>query len=215
MNRVRGLGLPAHVKARIVKSLHSVGLYGAEVGGIPKSGMNKLHMSARKAFGKGAGLRRSAPLELMAHGEPTADPQVSADLSMRVWNRRILARKQCRKLEWPLEPRLWDDALKPGRGRGPMRNLKQLAVRLGWLPALGGWTCQGQWFSSDEATLRAKWDSAQVLCADVASTRKDFEGLASGLSTSAYRQLKLDGQSQKEDRKAALNAALGPWRSLA
>eukprot|EP00971_Amphidinium_carterae_P003458 68099-Amphidinium_carterae.1 len=32
MNRVLGLGLPAHVKARIVKSLHSVGLYGAEVG---------------------------------------------------------------------------------------------------------------------------------------------------------------------------------------
>eukprot|EP00971_Amphidinium_carterae_P340640 6479084-Amphidinium_carterae.1 len=28
-------------------------------------------------------------------------------------------------------------------------------------------------------------------------------------STSAYRQLRLDGQSQKEDRKAALNAALG------
>eukprot|EP00971_Amphidinium_carterae_P347286 6489211-Amphidinium_carterae.1 len=27
MQRVRGLGLPAHVKARIVKSLHSVGLY--------------------------------------------------------------------------------------------------------------------------------------------------------------------------------------------
>eukprot|EP00971_Amphidinium_carterae_P050543 995367-Amphidinium_carterae.1 len=37
MHRVRGLGLPAHVKARIVKSLHSVGLYGAEVGGIPKT----------------------------------------------------------------------------------------------------------------------------------------------------------------------------------
>eukprot|EP00971_Amphidinium_carterae_P027136 534916-Amphidinium_carterae.1 len=29
------------------------------------------------------------------------------------------------------------------------------------------------------------------------------------LSASAYRQLKLDGQSQKEDRKAPLNAALG------
>eukprot|EP00971_Amphidinium_carterae_P113996 2258718-Amphidinium_carterae.1 len=58
-----------------------------------------------------------------------------------------------------------------------------------------------QWFSWDEATFRAKWDSAQVLCAEVARTRP-FDGLASGLSTSAYRQLKLDGQSQKEDRKA-------------
>eukprot|EP00971_Amphidinium_carterae_P291571 5788215-Amphidinium_carterae.1 len=37
MHRVRALGLPAHVKARIVKPLHSVGLYGAEVGGIPKT----------------------------------------------------------------------------------------------------------------------------------------------------------------------------------
>eukprot|EP00971_Amphidinium_carterae_P129292 2560833-Amphidinium_carterae.1 len=65
-----------------------------------------------------------------------------------------------------------------------------------WLPADGGWTCNGQWFSWDEATLRAKWDSAQVLCAEVARTRPDFdfEGLALGLSTSAYRQLKLDGQ---------------------
>eukprot|EP00971_Amphidinium_carterae_P078893 1560939-Amphidinium_carterae.1 len=56
MHRVRALGLPAHVKARIVKSLHSVGLYCAEVGGIPKSGMTKLRTAARKALGKGAGL---------------------------------------------------------------------------------------------------------------------------------------------------------------
>eukprot|EP00971_Amphidinium_carterae_P057688 1141208-Amphidinium_carterae.1 len=74
INRVRGLGLPAHVKAQIVKSPHSVGLYGAEVGGIPKT-MTKIRTNARKALGKGAGLRRSAPLELMAHGGPAADPQ--------------------------------------------------------------------------------------------------------------------------------------------
>eukprot|EP00971_Amphidinium_carterae_P028110 553409-Amphidinium_carterae.1 len=137
MKRVRGLGLPAHVKARIVKSLHSVGLYGAEVGGMPKSGMTKIRTCARKALGKGAGLRRSAPLELMAHGGPAADPQVSADLStVRVWHRRILAGK----MDWPLQEHLWDSALRPGRGRGPIRNFKQLAERLGWTPALGGWT---------------------------------------------------------------------------
>eukprot|EP00971_Amphidinium_carterae_P231767 4599762-Amphidinium_carterae.1 len=56
--------------------------------------MHKLRTSARKALGKRAGLRRSAPLELMAHGGPAADPQVSADLStVRVWNKRILAGK--------------------------------------------------------------------------------------------------------------------------
>eukprot|EP00971_Amphidinium_carterae_P257148 5105284-Amphidinium_carterae.1 len=81
----------------------------------------------------------------------------------------------------------WDVGQCPATRSKPTRNLKQLAVRLGWAPAHGGWTCNGQWFS----------------------TRKDFEGLAAGLSTSAYQQLKLDGQSQKEDRKAALNAALG------
>eukprot|EP00971_Amphidinium_carterae_P143197 2837097-Amphidinium_carterae.1 len=124
MNRVRSLGLPAHVKARIVKSLHSVGLYGAEVGGITKTAMTKLRTSARKALGKGADLRRSAPLELMAHGGPAADPQVSADLStIRVWHRRILAGK----MDWPLPDLLWDHALRPGRGRGPVRNLKQMA----------------------------------------------------------------------------------------
>eukprot|EP00971_Amphidinium_carterae_P171455 3398698-Amphidinium_carterae.1 len=37
MYRTRALGLPAHVKARTVKSLFSLGLYGAEVGGKPTS----------------------------------------------------------------------------------------------------------------------------------------------------------------------------------
>eukprot|EP00971_Amphidinium_carterae_P316841 6298519-Amphidinium_carterae.1 len=59
--------------------------------------------SARRALGKGAGLRRSAPVELIAHGVLAADPQVPADLStVRVWHRRILAGK----VEWPLEARL-------------------------------------------------------------------------------------------------------------
>eukprot|EP00971_Amphidinium_carterae_P099035 1958302-Amphidinium_carterae.1 len=39
MNRVRALGLPATSKARIVKALYSVGLYGAEVGGMSASHM--------------------------------------------------------------------------------------------------------------------------------------------------------------------------------
>eukprot|EP00971_Amphidinium_carterae_P308467 6129873-Amphidinium_carterae.1 len=65
--------------------------------------MTKIRTCARKALGKGAGLRRSAPLELMTHGGPAADPQDSADLStVRVWHRRILAGK----LEWPLAPRV-------------------------------------------------------------------------------------------------------------
>eukprot|EP00971_Amphidinium_carterae_P266655 5289636-Amphidinium_carterae.1 len=84
-------------EARIVKSLHSVGLYGAEVGGIPAQGMTELRASARRALGKGAGLRKFAPLELMAHGGPAADPQLSADLSTaRVVERCPQARKRQR-----------------------------------------------------------------------------------------------------------------------
>eukprot|EP00971_Amphidinium_carterae_P290168 5761351-Amphidinium_carterae.1 len=90
--------------------------------------MTKLRTCACKALGKVAGLSRSAPLELMAHGGLAADPQVFADLStVRVWHRRILG------------------------------------------------LCSGSVCGSG-------------------STRPDFE-----VSTAAYRQLKLDGQSQKED----------------
>eukprot|EP00971_Amphidinium_carterae_P207679 4120927-Amphidinium_carterae.1 len=127
--------------------------------------MAKLRASARRALGKGAGLCRSATLELMAHGGPAADPQVSADLStVKVWHRRIFAGR----VEWPLEASLWSDALKPGRGRGPIRAQPRSVVLLG----RSYFVCQ-------------------------VGHRPDFAGLAAGLSTAAYRQLKLDGQSQK------------------
>eukprot|EP00971_Amphidinium_carterae_P036108 709612-Amphidinium_carterae.2 len=116
MNWVRALGLPAYVKARIVKSFHSVGLYGAEFGGIIP--------------------RKECPTFVPA---PDVGPSVTY-------------------VSWPI---VLDD-------------------------------------------LCAKWDSAQVLCAKVAATRADFEGLAARRSTASFRQLKLDGQSQKEERKAAL-----------
>eukprot|EP00971_Amphidinium_carterae_P249863 4959733-Amphidinium_carterae.1 len=58
-----------------------------------------------------------------------------------------------------------------------------MATRLGWVPNVGGWSSKGQWFSWDEATLRVKWGCAQALCAQVASTRQDFECLAAGLSS--------------------------------
>eukprot|EP00971_Amphidinium_carterae_P182164 3615242-Amphidinium_carterae.1 len=59
----------------IVKSLYSVGLYGAEVGGMSASHVKDVRISARRALGKGANLRRSSPLELMAYGGPAGDPQ--------------------------------------------------------------------------------------------------------------------------------------------
>eukprot|EP00971_Amphidinium_carterae_P273953 5437239-Amphidinium_carterae.1 len=70
MIRVSSLGLPAVSKAHIAAiatSLYSVGLYGAEVGGMSVARMNDVRISAGKALGKGANLRRSCPLELMAY----------------------------------------------------------------------------------------------------------------------------------------------------
>eukprot|EP00971_Amphidinium_carterae_P083406 1650760-Amphidinium_carterae.4 len=56
--------------------------------------------------------------------------------------------------------------------------------------------------------MALKWDSALQLCKDseVSDSRPDFQGLASGLATQALRQLKLDGQSQKLDKKTVLKA---------
>eukprot|EP00971_Amphidinium_carterae_P263410 5226246-Amphidinium_carterae.1 len=90
INRVRSLGLLATSKARIVKSFFSVGLYGAEVGGMSASHMHDVRISAHKALGKGANLRRSSPLELMAYGGPAGDPQSEADYKVKWDSARVL-----------------------------------------------------------------------------------------------------------------------------
>eukprot|EP00971_Amphidinium_carterae_P018737 369411-Amphidinium_carterae.1 len=187
MNRVRSLGLPATSKARIVKFLFSVGLHGAEVGGMSASHMNDVRISARKSLGKGANLRRSSPLELMAYGGPAGDPQVTIDLNtVRAWQRKLNAGT----LDWPLEPSAWEHALDKGRGRGPIRHLRLLADRLGWKPLPGGWLSEEQYFTWSEADYKVKWDSARVLLATVAANRPYFRGLETGLSTQTFRQLK-------------------------
>eukprot|EP00971_Amphidinium_carterae_P164160 3254315-Amphidinium_carterae.2 len=54
-----------------------------------------------------------------------------------------------------------------------------------------------------------KWDFALHLCKGAADTRPDFHGVEAGLATQTLRQLKLDGQSQKDKVRIAFNAALG------
>eukprot|EP00971_Amphidinium_carterae_P230341 4571282-Amphidinium_carterae.2 len=71
----------------------------------------------------------------MAHGGPSGDPRVTADLStVRVWQRRVAAGE----IIWPLSESnsdvSWEGALRRGRGRGPIRNLRQMADRLHWTP---------------------------------------------------------------------------------
>eukprot|EP00971_Amphidinium_carterae_P098366 1945908-Amphidinium_carterae.2 len=111
---------------------------------------------------------------------------------------------------------VWRNAL--SHGRGPIHNLRLLADRLGWVPVCQTTTPgeHGQCFFWEEADLKAIWDSAEVLCASVASKREDVRGVETGLATP---QLKLDGKIQRKtkvlnkDGKTALNAAFrGVWR---
>eukprot|EP00971_Amphidinium_carterae_P057447 1135796-Amphidinium_carterae.2 len=78
--------------------------------------MKDVRISARKALGKGARLRRLSPLELLAYGGTAGDPQITADLNaIRIWQRRL----EARRLDRPLDNRAWPAALDRGRGRGP------------------------------------------------------------------------------------------------
>eukprot|EP00971_Amphidinium_carterae_P334511 6469833-Amphidinium_carterae.2 len=72
MNRVRALGLPAHVKTRIAKSFHSVWALWSRngLGGLTAQGVSDLCASAARALGKGASMRRSATLEFMSLCRP-------------------------------------------------------------------------------------------------------------------------------------------------
>eukprot|EP00971_Amphidinium_carterae_P072629 1436326-Amphidinium_carterae.1 len=157
---------------------------------------------ARKALGKGANLRRSSPLELMAYGGPAGDPPVTADLkTVRAWQRKLHAGT----LDWPLKPSVWEHAFTKGRGRGPIRrirHLRLLADRLVWKLQRGGWLCDCQYFIWNEADYKVKWDSARILLGEVATKRNDFGGLETGLSTQTFRHLKRSANS-----RSAFNAA--------
>eukprot|EP00971_Amphidinium_carterae_P133603 2646081-Amphidinium_carterae.1 len=89
-------------------------------------------------------------------------------------------------------------ALNRGKGRGPIRNLRQMAVRLHWVPTATLWRQGEQCFG-----MKLTTKSTGILRATLQ------RGLDSGLASQTFRQLKLDGQSQKDSVKSALNAALG------
>eukprot|EP00971_Amphidinium_carterae_P176094 3490676-Amphidinium_carterae.1 len=155
---------------------------------VRKSGVSGQHMkdlraAARSAVGKGAGVRRSAALELMAHGGPMGGPRVAADLCTV---RGFLGRS-------PEQGK--------GGGRGPIRNL---TVLVGLLLLKVG--------VKEISTSLA--NGLMLTTKSIGSLRctSDFQGLDSGLgrlATQTLRQLKLDGESQKDNVKTALNAALG------
>eukprot|EP00971_Amphidinium_carterae_P284076 5640165-Amphidinium_carterae.5 len=112
----------------------------------------RFRISARKAQGKGASLRCSSPLELMAYGKPAGDLQVSANLNtIRIWQRRLDAGLQ-KVLRWPPDDWAWNTAFAKlavkGRGRGPIRHLP---LGSSWMDTPG---CKLE--------VEVKWNSARV-----------------------------------------------------
>eukprot|EP00971_Amphidinium_carterae_P098676 1951447-Amphidinium_carterae.1 len=81
--------------------------------------------------------------------------------------------------------------------------------RLGWTHTEHGWCQDDQNFAWDEADYKVKWDSALHL--DVTNARPDFQGLEAGLATQTLTQVKLDGQSQKDNVKTALKLSGSMW----
>eukprot|EP00971_Amphidinium_carterae_P048289 951208-Amphidinium_carterae.1 len=103
----------------------------------------------------------------MAHGGPTGDPRVSADLStVRVWQRQLAAGM----VTWPLFQTIWEGALRKGRGRGPICNLRMMADRFGSRPCDARFaTAQVGWAESEtnvktalNAALGGVWHEARV-----------------------------------------------------
>eukprot|EP00971_Amphidinium_carterae_P276285 5482673-Amphidinium_carterae.1 len=120
---------------------------------------------------------------------------------MRSWQRKLITGT----LVWPLEENV-ENALGKGRGRGPIKHLKTLANRVGWVPQPGGWQSEGQYFTWHEADLKVKWDSAKALLTEVTQKRLDFAAwkpvLAHKLSDTSRKTL-------TNETRTAVNAALG------
>eukprot|EP00971_Amphidinium_carterae_P219839 4364322-Amphidinium_carterae.1 len=126
--RPRMLNLPLQFKMGMIRALYPLVLYGSEVSGLAQTSLNKVRISARRALGRGAQLRRAAELELALKGGIKADPQVTLDLyTVRAWQRALLSGQS-----WPPTEAQWADATKGRRGRGPIRHLRALCDRLGW-----------------------------------------------------------------------------------
>eukprot|EP00971_Amphidinium_carterae_P070048 1386155-Amphidinium_carterae.1 len=74
-------------------------------------------------------------------------------------NRREAPRKlNTGTLVWPLEESVWETALNKGRGIGPIRHLKTLPNRVGWVPHPQGWQCGEQIFTWQDADWKIKYE---------------------------------------------------------
>eukprot|EP00971_Amphidinium_carterae_P176201 3492570-Amphidinium_carterae.1 len=118
----------------MIRALYPLVIYGSEASGLAANSLLKVRVSARRALGRGAQLRRAAELEMALKGGIKADPQVTLDLyTIRAWQRALQIGQP-----WPPTETQWANAEVGRRGRGPVRHLHSLCQRLGWHPTPEG-----------------------------------------------------------------------------
>eukprot|EP00971_Amphidinium_carterae_P053393 1051656-Amphidinium_carterae.1 len=59
----------------MIRALYPLVIYGSEASGLAATSLLKVRVSARRALGRGAQLRRAAELEMALKGGIKADPQ--------------------------------------------------------------------------------------------------------------------------------------------
>eukprot|EP00971_Amphidinium_carterae_P347774 6489957-Amphidinium_carterae.1 len=189
----------------MIRALYPLVIYGSEVSGLAHTSLNKVRVSARRALGKGAQLRRAAELELTLKGGIKADPQVTLDVyTIRAWQRALDDGQS-----WPPTATQWTDAKKGRTGRGPVRHLRSLCDRLGWEPRPGG-------FDTPRGTIR--WEEADYfvvtashchLMRSVVARRPDFQGIERGLDGPTLKAMRTLAAKSDHPSRAVLNAACG------
>eukprot|EP00971_Amphidinium_carterae_P056198 1108840-Amphidinium_carterae.1 len=205
MRRVRMLNLPLQFKMGMIRALYPLVLYGSEVSGLAHTSIHKVRVSARRALGRGAQLRRAAELELALKGGIKADPQVTLDLyTIRAWQRALLSGQQ-----WPPSHTQWTDASKGRRGRGPLRHLKSLCDRLGWWPLPGGFGTPRGDVSWDDVDYFVVTESHRHVMEDVAKRRPDFQGIERGLDGPTLKAMRTLAAKNDHASRSVLNAACG------
>eukprot|EP00971_Amphidinium_carterae_P172069 3411602-Amphidinium_carterae.1 len=189
----------------MIRALYPLVIYGSEVSGLAHSALHKVRVSARRALGKGAQLRRAAELELALKGGIKADPQVTLDLyTIRAWQRALQAGQN-----WPPPEAQWTGALTGRTGRGPVRHLRSLCDRLGWEPTPGGFgTPRGEirWEDADYFVVTAS--HCQIM-RTVVARRPDFHGIERGLDGPTIKAMRSLAAKKDHPSRAVLNAACG------
>eukprot|EP00971_Amphidinium_carterae_P054012 1063257-Amphidinium_carterae.1 len=187
----------------MIRALYPLVIYGSEVSGLAATSLHKVRVSARRALGRGAQLRRAAELEIALKGGIKADPQVTLDLyTIRAWQRALLEGR-------PPSEEQWADAAKGRSGRGPVRHLRSLCDRLGWCPKPEGFgTPRGdiRWEDADYFVVTAS--HCKVMAA-VVERRPDFHGIERGLDGPTLKAMRTLASKADHPSRSVINAACG------